>query len=397
MSGTQLSLLDLPPTKREVHRNNNGTGFKDPAFTSNKTVPLHRWVPWIAGFSSEFVKGALESHLHKKGVVLDPFAGVGTSLVESVLAGHQAIGFEINPYAALACRTKLSAFRLDVDLLLRHVSQFKEFYAKNVYGNYQPKSTPPPGFHTRGTFYSEKVLRKVLILQDFITSVEDASVRDLFRLAFAATMVSYSNYSYEPSLGQRKSAGRDNIEDFPVSESILEKLFEMAEDITLVQSKLPGRIPKWKVFRKSFFLSKGKVPPGSVDLLITSPPYLNNYHYNRNTRPHLYWLGLAKCPDDMRPLEEANFGKFWQTVRDLECVNLESKIQGSAIREHLKKLRQLHAEKGVYGGSGWANYAASYFNDCLRFSKQAKYVLKRGGTALVVIGNSILQGGNDSD
>ena len=37
-------------------------------------------------------------------------------------------------------------------------------------------------------------------------------------------------------------------------------------------------------------------------------------------------------------------------------------------------------------------YAACYFNDCFRFSEGISYVLKPGGTALVVIGNSILQG-----
>jgi hypothetical protein len=91
---------------------NGKAGFDDPAFASNKTAPVHRWVPWIAGFSSEFVQSALSRHLPDKGTVLDPFAGVGTTLVESILAGHQAIGFEINPYAALACRTKLTAYRL---------------------------------------------------------------------------------------------------------------------------------------------------------------------------------------------------------------------------------------------------------------------------------------------
>ena len=48
--------------------------------------------------------------------------------------------------------------------------------------------------------------------------------------------------------------------------------------------------------------------------------------------------------------------------------------------------------KRLYGGNGWANYAASYFNDCYRFSESAHYALKPGGTALAVIGNSILQG-----
>src|SRR5579864_1485283 len=83
--------------------------FSDPAFASNKTVPVHRWVPWIAGFSSDFVKQALEKHLSRKGTVLDPFAGVGTTLIESIKSGHNTIGFEINPYAALACRIKLNA------------------------------------------------------------------------------------------------------------------------------------------------------------------------------------------------------------------------------------------------------------------------------------------------
>jgi hypothetical protein len=64
------------------------TSFSDPAFASNKTLPVHRWVPWIAGFSSDFVRQALEKHLDRKGTVLDPFAGVGTTLIESIRLGH---------------------------------------------------------------------------------------------------------------------------------------------------------------------------------------------------------------------------------------------------------------------------------------------------------------------
>jgi len=41
--------------------------------------------------------------------VLDPFCGVGTTLVEGQLQGYNTVGFEINPYAALAARSKLEA------------------------------------------------------------------------------------------------------------------------------------------------------------------------------------------------------------------------------------------------------------------------------------------------
>jgi len=67
-------------------------------------------------------------------------------------------------------------------------------------------------------------------------------------------------------------------------------------------------------------------------------------------------------------------------------------LPDSDIAERLQTLRNLNSDKGIYGGKGWANYAAAYFNDCYRFVTGIEYTLKPGGTALVVIGNSILQG-----
>jgi hypothetical protein len=71
---------------------------------------------------------------------------------------------------------------------------------------------------------------------------------------------------------------------------------------------------------------------------------------------------------------------------------LNFSLPGTDITERLESLRTLNPEKGVYGGGGWANYAISYFNDCHRFATGIRYSLKPGGVALVVIGNSILQG-----
>jgi hypothetical protein len=82
----------------------------------------------------------------------------------------------------------------------------------------------------------------------------------------------------------------------------------------------------------------------------------------------------------------------WQTVRERECIDLDFQLDDGEIRECLRLLRVKTLQKGIYGGNGWANYASSYFNDCYRFAKAAKYALKQRGTALVVIGNSILQG-----
>ena len=386
----QLELVpagEAPPAEGKARR-----AFSDPAFATNKSLPVHRWVPWIAGFSREFVAGALSRYLDRPSTVIDPFCGVGTTLVEAMLAGHRAVGFEINPYPALACRTKVNAHRIDPAALGRAISGFRSFYRSKTVSRYLPSSRPPEGFRTRGQFYSPAVLHKVLIALDFIETIEDPRVRDVFRVSFASTMVSYSNYSYEPSLGRRVSAGRSDVLDFAVGETIERKLLEMAQDVRWLRRSLPKKRPPAKVILDTFFNSQDHLAPDSVDLLITSPPYLNNYHYNRNTRPHLYWLGFVSRPDDMKPLEQQNFGKFWQTVRELERVDLEFSLPDSDLPAQLEKMRGLNTDKGVYGGNGWANYAAAYFNDCHRFAKAMRRALRPGGTALVVIGNSIIQG-----
>ena len=387
----QLSLFETE--FYEAAKESNGSAFSDPAFAGNKSLPIHRWVPWIAGFSGDFVADLIRKNLGHKGVVLDPFAGVGTTLVEAVLNGHKAIGFEINPYAALACRAKLYAFHVSVETLRSEMEKLASFLAEKLSSNETPQSIVPKGFQTRSPFYSPRVLRKVLFLQDFINAIRNPGIQGLFRLAFASTMVRYSNYSYEPSLGRRKSAGKDDIRDFPVVREIVQKLEEMAEDITWYQGTISkAQMPEAQVIHESFFQYRSFLPPSSVDLVITSPPYLNNYHYNRNTRPQLYWLGYVQHPKDLKPLEHANFGKYWQTVRDQPNITLKFSLPGSDLEERLKTIREQNPEKGIYGGRGWANYAAAYFNDCYDFAEALDHLLTPGGKAFVVIGNSILQG-----
>jgi len=64
-------------------------------------------------------------------LVFDPFAGVGTTLVEAYLSGLNVLGFEINPYAALATEPKLKAARISVRDLTTKIIAF-ERYMKRV-------------------------------------------------------------------------------------------------------------------------------------------------------------------------------------------------------------------------------------------------------------------------
>ena len=373
-------------------------GFRDSSFAKNKNLPLHRWVPWIAGFSADFVDDSIKTYLPKKDStcwVLDPFAGVGTTLVESYLGGLNVVGFEINPYAALATKIKLNAMKISVHDLTRQIAAFERFMEKAEGGilKREPRSEPPTGFSGRTQLFSPKVERKVLYALDFINSIGDSTVKDIFRLGLGSVMVSFSNYSYEPSLTRRVAVDKPNIEDANVGLSLSAKLHLMLEDIGWVQGhmKTLGYRPKTKVFAKSIFSALDCLQQRNfIDLLVTSPPYLNNYHYPRNTRPQMHWLGFTSGTGYTGARETESFGKFWQTVRDAEPIPLAFEMP--QLSDIIEAIRNRNTEKGCYGGPGWANYVTTYFNDTHRFCKVLAPLLKPEAVSIIVLGNSIIQG-----
>ena len=370
------------------------TGFRDTAFSDNHDRTLHRWVPWIAGFSGSFVAGVIDK-VRRDGQrlrVLDPFAGVGTTLVEALKHEDEAIGFELNPYAALASKAKIRAPNYDVDVLETMLDRFEEYGEEKLSFNDAAVSTPPEGFKSRVRFFSPEVEHQVLLCLDFIAEQTTDWVKDLFQVALGAVMVSFSNYSYEPSLGTRAAARKPNIERADVFSIVKRKLWDMHADIVTFQKWIAkqNRRPQATIHPISYFDDGDQILPKSIDLLITSPPYLNNYHYIRNTRPHLFWLGMVKQSSDLKVIEHKSFGQFWQTVRSGPEIALKPRLP--QLIERLEELRALHSERGAYGGSGWANYAAAYFNDCQRFCARIRTHMRSGGTVVVVIGNNILQG-----
>lgn len=367
---------------------------EDTAFSENHDLALHRWVPWIAGFSASFVAGVLDAARvrGRRLNVLDPFAGVGTTLIEALRRGDDAIGYEINPYAALACRAKTGAAAYDTAAFAAEIERFDDYGADESRLNDAPAARRPGGFRSRVPFFSPAVERQVLACIDFIEQQTVDWIKDLFRVAFGSVMVGFSNYSYEPSLGTRSGAGKPDIAHADVFGAIRRKLADMLSDIVTFQQRMDGRepTPKAAVHPLSYLDHADLIDPHSVDVVVTSPPYLNNYHYVRNTRPHLFWLGLAESPRDLKPIEHGNFGQYWQTVRAGPAIALKPPLPGVAAQ--LDELRSRNPDKGVYGGGGWANYAAAYFNDCQRFCALTLPRMRPGGVVVVVIGNNILQG-----
>lgn len=404
---TQLSLnFDVPGTQPDA------TLLRDPAFEQNKQDAIHRWVPWIAGFSAGFVGDALRHYLPDPGRrdihVLDPFAGVGTTLVESLRRGYNVTGIELNPFATLAARVKCSAFTLDPGKLLSAIVSFERQARERTdpidktfdrgddifQCTPAPKSRPPAAFRSRTPFFSPAVEQKVLHCLDLINEVADPHIRELMSLALGSILVQVSNYSYEPSLGSRAAAGKTNVLNADVVSLLSARLYMMYHDVIVYRDEMMQwtPLPSSRVIEGDARLMLQTVKEDSIDIVITSPPYLNNYHYVRNTRPHLFWLNFVSKPSDLKRLERSNFGKYWQTVRGAEPSKLQFDLP--YLKQIIDEIAAKNPQKHVYGGKGWANYAIEYFNDCYTLCQNFYRTLKKGARAIIVLGNSIIQGVN---
>lgn len=201
-------------------------------------------------------------------------------------------------------------------------------------------------------------------------------------------VISFSNYSYEPSLSSRFGAGKAEIEDAEVFAIVARKVESMIESAVQWKSKFPD--PRHAQILVGNSLEMNPVCGPGVTLVLTSPPYLNNYHYVRNSRPQLYLLDLISEMSQLKYLQSSNFGGYWQELRN--GPDIQPQFTSPLVKSAIASLAAVNRREGTYSGKGWARYATTYFNDSKRLLQTLKDFLPDGAHIVLVLGNSIIQG-----
>jgi len=78
-------------------------------FTDNMKLPVHRWFRYSAGFSAEWVVAEIEKFQNETGdkaVILEPFAGSGTTNIAADSLGVKSYGFEGHPFVSRIAQAK---------------------------------------------------------------------------------------------------------------------------------------------------------------------------------------------------------------------------------------------------------------------------------------------------
>ncbi|WP_009547031.1 DNA methylase N-4/N-6 domain protein [Crocosphaera subtropica] len=77
------------------------------SFQANKTEAFYRWYKYKEAFSSRLVKFLLQDYKVRKGIVFDPFAGIGTTLFAASELGYDTEGIELLPIGIKLIENKI--------------------------------------------------------------------------------------------------------------------------------------------------------------------------------------------------------------------------------------------------------------------------------------------------
>ena len=327
-------------------------------------------------------KGILDAlNLTPESIVLDPFCGSGTVLVESTLHSCQSIGLDINPLSVLISKVKTTP--LNEKKMERYASEIIEL-AKAL--RRIPHETDMlPGFWfnrpARNVLYRLLTAIKATTsddcYQDFflvtLTSIvrqcsrADPFIPPLVRMRRDRTTVAGSRYraAYERSA---------NLSNKKIYEYFLDRTQKNIERVSDNQND-PLR-PQPIVLQRTAL--RTGLPDHHVDTIITSPPYCGAQKYVRTFKLELGLLGYS--PRYLSSLDQHTLGterlrrRMIRAPTDLDCSQHELLLQ----------VTSRNPQRG--------SILSTYLAGLQRFAKEAKRILRPGGDAFFTFGVSQFAG-----
>ncbi|MBM4135824.1 MAG: site-specific DNA-methyltransferase [Nitrospira sp.] len=351
-------------------------------FTSNFGEHVHRWAPYIQGFSATFVQSILDQYKkdYESPVILDPFAGCGTVLTQSKLNGYKSIGTELNPLLQFIADAKVNSWDVNPELLMQVFSSIPRNLRKAA-----------PNFLKSENQFNKEVLRNLEFLKGGIDSIpaktlKQIKIKNLILLAFSSILIDCSNLKRTPCLGYWK--GKKVAENAPWI-LMEQKIKDICGDLAILQRDFKDAL----CIESSVILANAMEYKHEhfFDLIITSPPYMNGLDYVMNYKIEMGWLGFTNESRDAKKIKDSlvvcdNVSKglikiFTQTT---------SKYTNNWIEEMKTSIAENIKRRGSYRRSDMPSIVHKYFDDMYKVMKIVTKSLKQKGRFILVVGDSLI-------
>lgn len=293
----------------------------------------HKFHSYPARFIPQIPLAFIRLFTKEGDTILDPMCGCGTTCVEAFLNNRNSIGNDFNPLAILISKVKTTLIPEPEFKYLENKFNKTKRYLDLDYGRIEERANNLPN-RTVSKIFNKAVIGKLEAIREMILELRDEGYNDLFdlgRVALSATIWSLV----------------ENGNDLDIENNFIKKVQMMKKEL-LEMAKIITKPPKVKLIKGD--ARKLEIGNESVDLVVTSPPYVNALDYYRVHMYNMLWLGMDF--DLFRKHEIGGHSHF--------------------IMNRFRLLSE-------------------YLGDMLRAMIEMNRVLKKGKICAIVVGNSSLE------
>jgi DNA modification methylase len=247
--------------------------------------PLSATHFYPARFISQLPSNLISLLSEPGDVVLDPFCGSGTTLVEAQRLGRRAIGMDVNPVSVIISRARTMGLGAD------QVRQALDELATALLRPSRDALAAVPSAVQLGKWYSPDVALGLASMHGDIQATSDPDARLLKFFCFSAMLLKVCresrHWGYVCDNTEPKGSPPRNVAEIMhrTASEILDGLSQDPPPADLGTRPL--------VYEGSATTLHTVVEPESVDLVVTSPPYYGVVDYIKSQRLSLEWLGIG--------------------------------------------------------------------------------------------------------
>ncbi len=308
--------------------------------TRDVNTHTHGFHKYPAKFIPHIPKWAISKYLNgvTDKTILDPFCGSGTTLVESVLAGFNAVGIDIDPLSALISKVKTT--RLDKSEL----TKISKWLIQQI--NSKPRGTFKPDCDRIDHWFTNDAIEKLSVIRTLINQipekfVDNRKVRDIQDLLIICLSSIIRRVSNADNESQKTYVSHTKIKYPEEVNTVFLSQLELFVERAIYFSESTSAQSKSEIIVSSSALSLAKkVCNKQIDLAITSPPYIKAVDYIYNQMVELFWIGdlfemqtqtkqnkKKKNYIGNKQILKAEYSKYSPYNKTLGIENLDLKLQ----------------------------------------------------------------------
>lgn len=328
--------------------------------------------PFPARMAPDIALGVITKH-SKPLRVLDPMSGSGTVLAVARANGHRAIGVDTDPLAVLISGVWTTA--IDPAALRRKAVQTLAT-ARDTFGTLRARDAYPINADEDTKrfvrfWFDQRARRQLASLAAAIDDVRGKKIRDALWCAFSRLIITKRSGA---SLAMDLSHSRPHKVFKRAPAEPFSKFLLAAEHVArnCIANGSDGAGPPARV--RVGDARSLSLPDGSIDLVLTSPPYLNAIDYIRCSKFSLVWMG--HLVSEMRRLRSTGIGT--------EVGKYEQDDDTRSILSEINPQSKLGRRREAM--------LVRYIDDMRQVISETARVLVDGGQAVYVIGENTVRG-----